>query len=81
MSDSGTVQPSHVECPACRGTGRLFLSEAFGDRGSICGTCLGRERVTPTKREEWLDAQLVTRGEVKKMIAEALLAGRRKGET
>jgi len=63
-----------AECPACKGNGRLYSADLIGDRGILCGVCLGAGKCSLARREELLDAMPVTRGEVKALISAALEA-------
>lgn len=62
---------SRISCPACKGRGRSF-GEAFGDPGVTCGECAGTGEVTSEKAESILDRQTITRGEAKRLIADAV---------
>ena len=64
-------EPKARDCPACNGSGKIYDRDLIGGRPSSCGTCLGFGEVTRDKAEAWLDRQAVTRGEVKRMIADA----------
>lgn len=63
---------NEVTCPACKGSGQLY-SDLIGGRGVTCGVCNGRKLVDKLAAEKWLDQQPITRGEVKRMIREALV--------
>lgn len=69
MSD-GAVKM--VECPQCHGRGRVFDTNLIGGLATTCGVCSGRCVVSEDKREEYLDRLPVTRGEVKRMIQDAI---------
>lgn len=64
------------DCPACKGARRIYDQSLIGGHGSVCGVCAGAGVVTRERAEEWLDMQSVTRGEVRRMINNAIRASK-----